>query len=340
MTLQVPILVFTLTFVLTPILGRILNRRGVLDYPNARSSHAEAIPRGAGLAIVLALDVGILASAEPGISLGIRLVLILGASVAGLLGFVDDVFGLGVKARFVIQFVIGTTVVTVAGFAVPGLVHPVFYVLAVVWFVTFVNVFNFMDGINGIAAVQTIVAGTVWLVGGIWSSNALLLTAGAFTLAAGAGFLPWNFPRARVFMGDAGSYGTGAWLALVSALAIFGGAGPLWVLAPFALFVFDAALTLAQKVSAGDAWHAAHRGHVYQRIALRWGHAATTLFAGLVMIALAACGWLAARANGALALLPLTVAAVLLIGYAALSRLVDPKPVVQVVPTAESPVSP
>jgi UDP-N-acetylmuramyl pentapeptide phosphotransferase/UDP-N-acetylglucosamine-1-phosphate transferase len=195
--------------------------------------------------------------------------------------------------------------------------------LIALWLVAYVNAYNFMDGINGIAASQAVVAGGLWLFVGEVRHVPVVAAAGALVAAAGIGFLPFNFPTARMFLGDVGSYFIGAWLAAVAVVALRARIPFEAAVAPLAVFAFDTATTLAWRVARGERWYEAHRDHAYQRLIRGgWSHSATT---GAATVAMTACALL-----GAVSLtgsMPLRVAAdaalvAVLAGYVAAPALV------------------
>jgi UDP-N-acetylmuramyl pentapeptide phosphotransferase/UDP-N-acetylglucosamine-1-phosphate transferase len=149
--------------------------------------------------------------------------------------------------------------------------------VATLWIVSFVNAFNFMDGINGISCAETIVAGVAF---GLIArrEHQLGLQAAAFALVAGSiGFAPFNFPAARVFLGDVGSYFAGVWLAVLVVIGLRSSIPAEAMMAPVALYVADTGVTLARRVHRHEAWHQAHRQHTYQRLVdLGWSHTKTT----------------------------------------------------------------
>jgi UDP-N-acetylmuramyl pentapeptide phosphotransferase/UDP-N-acetylglucosamine-1-phosphate transferase len=110
---------------------------------------------------------------------------------------------------------------------------------------------------------------------------------GGILAAAAAGFLPYNFPRARLFIGDVGSYFIGGWQAALLVVGFRAGLPPEAVAAPLAIYLADTATTLARRVAAGHVWHQPHREHVYQRLIRQgWSHVRTT---ALVAAFVAAC---------------------------------------------------
>ncbi len=171
--------------------------------------------------------------------------------------------------------VVGSMVVAtllVRHLGIPPLALTVTALAITVWIVGFVNAFNFMDGVNGISGGHALVGGIAYALLGLWLSNEFLAMAGT-TVAAGAlAFLPWNVPRARVFLGDAGSYTLGAALAVLAAYALLHGIPPEAAIAPLALYLADTTWTLLRRARARESWHN-HRTHVYQRWCDRgWSH--------------------------------------------------------------------
>lgn len=255
-----------------------------------------------------------------------RALVALVATAFGALGLVDDLRGVPALRRLVIQCVLASAAL---GWLLDGIAGPRWWRIAVactvaVWIVGYVNAFNFMDGINGIAAVQVVVAGSTWAVIGRTEGVPVLTAAAAAAAAAAAGFLPFNFPRARVFLGDVGSYFLGGWLAVVAVVGMREGVPPEAMLAPLAVFLADTASTLVQRVRRGERWYEAHRDHVYQRLTRRgWSHARTTVAAGAAMLLCAVLGsvslggavaWRVAADAAALGVLALYLAAPTLLG--------------------------
>jgi Fuc2NAc and GlcNAc transferase len=189
-------------------------------------------------------------------------------------------------------------------------------VLAVLGLAWLLNLFNFMDGIDGLAGLQAVcvsVGGAclAWLAGAPDAGRAPLLLA-----AASAGFLVWNRPPARIFMGDVGSGFLGLMLGVLALDAARVRPGLLWGWAVLlAVFVADASVTLLRRALRGERLSAAHRSHAYQRLVRRWGgHRPVTVLVGaidvlwLLPLALATVHWpAAAAALTALAYAPLLV---------------------------------
>ena len=283
-----------LTGVLTPLFARWARRRNYLDVPNHRSSHVVATPRIGGVALVLGVlgGVVVLYLSEIGLEGGLPPVLG-GALAIALLGLVDDFQHLSALVRLTIQTAVAIAMVMTSGDAVlPGLASPMAGAVTVLWLVTLTNAFNFMDGIDGIAGAQAVVAGLGWFIIGLFSQAPSVAALGLLLAGASFGFLLHNWHPARVFMGDAGSGFFGflfAALPLVSATQ----SDSLWLCAGLLMWPFlaDTAVTLLRRASRGEDVLSAHRSHFYQRLVLtgRSHRYVALLYAGL-----AAFGGLAA----------------------------------------------
>ena len=271
---------------------RWLNARGIVDHPGERSSHDRPIPKGAGAAVVTVLLVIWIALALLGmVPRGILGISLLGFVLAAI-SWRNDLRDMSVTLRLAVQ--IGAVVVALIGWPGRG---PLFQgllphwldqgVTAVVW-VWFINLFNFMDGADGMTGVETVVIGIgVSVIGaftGFGPEGYLLL--GVTLAAVAAGFLPWNWYPARVFLGDVGSVPLGfvvGWLLLE--LASHGYWVPTLVLALY--YLADATLTLARRIISGEPFWRAHRTHFFQRALARDGnHAAVVrliLFGNLAL---------------------------------------------------------
>ncbi|MDZ5661153.1 glycosyltransferase family 4 protein [Nocardioides sp. zg-1308] len=250
--------------VVTGVVAALLPRLGVVDVPNHRSSHARPVPRGGGIGVVAGLLTGLLVSAPDQ-----QLAIGLAAAVAlAVLGFVDDVRSLPALLRLVAQVVVAAlaAAVLVRALDMDLAVGITVTAAATLWLTGYVNVFNFMDGSNGLAGLSALIAGATFAWVGWAESEPTLLVGGSVLLGAAAGFLPWNFPVARIFLGDVGSYSTGflvAWLGLVGVLTTDRYA---WCLAPTVLVLLDTSLTLVRRARRGESLMEAHREHVYQRL--------------------------------------------------------------------------
>ncbi len=305
-----------LTWLATRAVLGLLVRRAILDRPNARSSHDTPTPRGGGIAVVAVLIPAWIAAAllagapVPWLALGATLLL---AAVS----WRDDLKSLGILWRFGMQIAaVAVGMASIDGLVFRGLLPPWLDALAAgfLW-LWFVNLYNFMDGIDGIAAVETAsIGGGVALVAlGAAMGPAGAAAWGIVLAAAALGFLPWNWQRAKLFLGDVGSVPLGylaGWLLLSMAAA---GAWKAALILPL-YYLADATITLLRRLRRGEKVWQAHREHYYQR-AVQGGmsHAAVVraVLAGNLALAGLALG--AETGLGSLALVMAgTVAAILL----------------------------
>jgi Fuc2NAc and GlcNAc transferase len=320
--------VFVASLWLTGQARRYALARRLIDVPNERSSHSVATPRGGGVAIVVTTLAALLLLALAG-HLGWALVtgLVGSGALVATVGHVDDRGHIAPRWRLLGHFAAAAWMLFwIGGF--PAL--PLFgrtiqlgwigHILAVLYIVWLLNLTNFMDGIDGIAAVETI---TVCLGGGllyIGVESPGTPWLGAIVLSAATlGFLIWNWPKAKIFLGDAGSGFLGLMLAALSLQAawisprLFWG----WVVL-LGVFVVDATVTLIRRAVRRERIYEAHRSHAYQHAAQRAGsHLTVTLAVAAINVCwLLPIGLLAGRGviDGALAVLiaylPLFIAAV------------------------------
>lgn len=269
--------------------------RELLDVPNSRSSHVSPTPRGGGVAIVLVVLAVLPLLAWSGVLSPSSLWALIGAGLpVAAIGWLDDHRDVAARWRLSVHFIAASwALVWIGGLpeltffgatADFGWVGDAVGVLGLVWLL---NLYNFMDGIDGLAGIEamTVCLGGVVLylispVGGDAWVVPLLLA------AAVSGFLLWNFPRARIFMGDAGSGFIGITLGLLSLEAgsvapeFFWGWGIL-----LGAFVVDATVTLARRLARRERVYEAHRSHAYQRVARRLGsHVPVTLAFGTINV--------------------------------------------------------
>ena len=274
----------------------ILRRGRVLDHPSERSSHVNPVPRGGGIAPGIGVLVALtLASA---LAPNHRRAIGIATAAFGLVGLLEDVVGIRALRRLAIQFVAAVlpTLLLVDRLTGPLVWRCAAAVGATFWLVAFVNAFNFMDGINGISVAQAVVAGATWALVGSYADSPVLAAGGAIVAGAALGFAPYNVPRARMFLGDVGSYLIGAWLAAVAVLGLRSGVQPEAVLAPLTLYVADTGTTLLRRVANGERWYLPHRDHAYQRLGdAGWSHVQASAF---VAVCIGACSGLGAVSLG------------------------------------------
>ena len=266
----------------------LLRRAAIIDVPGHRSSHTIPTPRGGGIPVAAGLLVAaaLIRGADAAV---------FGFAVAafGLLGFAEDLRGLPPGRRLIWQAAGSATVavVLVSGLAEPTVTVVLLAVLCAAWITGFVNAFNFMDGVNGISGAHALIAGVVYAGLGWWQHDGFMVPAGAAVAASALAFLPWNAGRARVFLGDAGSYTLGAALATLAAYAVLAGIPVEAVLGPLVLYLADTAWTLQRRIRAGERWLEAHRTHVYQKWCdVGWSHQRVTVTAAATTVLLSLLG--------------------------------------------------
>jgi UDP-N-acetylmuramyl pentapeptide phosphotransferase/UDP-N-acetylglucosamine-1-phosphate transferase len=311
--------VFIAVLVLTGLVRNALRRRSILDHPNERSSHEIPTPRGGGWGLIPIVILGWLVVGHlDALPLGTVLLPCGLALALGALSWWDDLGGLSPVVRLLGQ---GAAVAVVLillpapggyfGGLLPPALDPVAAGLLWVWYI---NLFNFMDGIDGISAVETACTGAgiavVTMIAGFDAPFAGL----GFVLTAGAlGFLLWNWQPAKIFLGDIGSVPLGfllGWLLL--SLAASGQWAAALILPAY--YLADATITLFRRTLRGEKVWRPHRQHFYQRAVQKGaGHARVSLailFANILLIGLAALAALG-RTGLALAGAALVVAGLL-----------------------------
>ena len=272
---------------LTGVVRHFVLARGLLDVPNERSSHVVPTARGGGIAIVaVVLAVAALSLWTGGADTRLALGLLLGGALVAGIGFLDDRGHVSAPLRLLVHFVaLGGALAAIGGLPAVtwgdgrvdlGLAGDVLACVAGVWFL---NLFNFMDGIDGIAASEAafVAFAAAWLAG-TTGAPAWLITLWLVTGGASLGFLLWNWPPARIFMGDVGSGFLGFVLPLLLVYSTGHSGLNLWTaLILGAPFVADATVTLVARIARGERWYSAHRSHAYQWLSRRWGsHARVT----------------------------------------------------------------
>ena len=249
------------TVLSAPLVLRLLRNQEMLDVPNARSSHSVVTPRGGGLACATGILAGSVVSAYDGKSVPAA-ILVPTLSLA-VLGFADDKVGLPASARFSAQGAIGIAAGSSKGGAKGALIGGVL-------FPVLVNAVNFMDGINGMTS-STLAA---WGVCGCWGHSEIgerrVFVPASLALGSSLGFLPWNVPDAKMFLGDVGSYLFGGLVASAVLLEAVDGRSvtrAISTLSPLSLYFADTGFALLGKVVRRQPLTGAHRNHVYQRLA-------------------------------------------------------------------------
>lgn len=268
---------------------RFADRSGRMDVPGTRSSHIRPTPTSGGLGFVLAMTLALLWLAWSGGTALYALMAVIGLGL-GLAGWLDDRVGLTPATRLMMQFLALSALFyelsplphlfLTSHFSLGG---PALFAIGLLFAVWWVNLFNFMDGIDGLAGMQAVFmlgsgAALAW-----WNRPELVQDVAWQAMLAGMaavlGFLKLNWPPARVFMGDAGSVFLGFMLIFLSLQTIHEGwlSYAVWAILG-ALFIVDASVTLVVRVRRGQRPHQAHRSHVYQRLSRRWQtHRSVTL---------------------------------------------------------------
>ena len=272
-----------LPFAVKPLLAKL----GIIDVPNERSSHTRPIIRGLGLATLFAMLGGYLVTAVSGnpALLGMLWVAAGAALAAGAIGLAEDVRGLRVLIRSILQ--LSLAALAVIGFVALQGASWIWIPYGILFLSSYINVANFMDGINGISGMHGLIAGVTFAAAGLISGQLWLLISGLILAAAFAGFLPWNLLGSGAFLGDVGSYLLGGAVAATSIGAAISGVPWLATIGPMIFYFGDVAATLVRRVRRGEKWYEPHREHVYEQLTdLGYSHnRVTSLISTLTIIA-------------------------------------------------------
>ena len=280
------------TWLLTWAIRRYALATQLLDHPNERSSHATPTPRGGGLAIVVALlCLTVALWSDHSIGLPLMAAFVGSGVLVAALGFADDRWQVPARWRFsghalaaawALAWMAPIPPVTVFGTAFAlGAVGTLVAGCYIVWSI---NLFNFMDGIDGIASIEAITVtlggALVWWLAGASTSWTLALLSACCV----AGFLGWNYPPARIFMGDSGSGFLGLVVGLLSLWCGTEVPQVFWSwFILFGCFMVDATTTLVRRVRRGEKFHQAHRSHAYQYASrIHGSHKRVSLAFGLI----------------------------------------------------------
>lgn len=250
----------------------LLARAGVLDVPNSRSSHTVPTIRGMGITTAAALAAAVLVAVflpQTGAPRqgSLTLLVILGVVLAAAtIGWLEDIRGLSVKVRAALQLGVGAVATAIVAILDPGQQQLWLIPVGALAVAAYVNVTNFMDGINGISGTHGLLVGGFYAYAGYVSGHAWLVYAGIAIALAFAGFLPWNLSRNKVFLGDVGSYLLGAAIAVTAMCAFLAGVPVEYIFSPVLIYLVDTFVTFLRRLIAGERWYVAHRQHVYQRL--------------------------------------------------------------------------
>lgn len=282
------------SWMLTGLFRRYALGKKLIDNPNERSSHSVSTPRGGGMSIVFTFLIALpLLEAFDQISVQLLWALFGAGSLVALIGFLDDHGHIPARWRLLAHFIAaiwaliwlgGLPPLSIFGFALN--LGWLGHTLLAVYLVWLLNLYNFMDGIDGIASIEAV---TVCLGGVVLYllspvANFVEMSSLLLLVASVAGFLFWNFPKAKIFMGDAGSGFVGMVLGIFSVQAA--GVAPelfwSWIILLGAFFV-DATVTLVCRVLRGEAFYEAHRSHAYQYASRKYNsHIPVSLVFGVI----------------------------------------------------------
>jgi len=285
----------------------LLVRAGVLDVPNARSSHQTPTIRGMGITTAVALSAGLLTAiflpqgrVAAGQAQATLVVVLLVAVAAAAIGWVEDIRGLPIALRAGLQLAVGAAATAAVAVIDPGAQQMWWIPAGAIAVAAYINVSNFMDGINGISGMHGLLVGGFYAYGGVVTGHDWLVFAGVAIAAAFAGFLPWNLGRRKVFMGDVGSYLLGASIS-VTAMAAFLAKVPVeYIFSPVLIYLVDTFVTFLRRLLAGERWYASHRQHVYQRLNIvGLGHLQATAVVSTATVVVSVLGIIAAQGNSA-----------------------------------------
>jgi Fuc2NAc and GlcNAc transferase len=253
---------------------RLAEKSNMIAQPGARQSHQQATPTGGGLGLIFAIIVT---------TLGLQLLLSLpgfwwqnmlpGILLLTLIGWRDDRISVSAVVRLAVQLIVSIWMIGFgwSSFSINGMGLLAIAVVVTVWMM---NLYNFMDGSNGMAGFQGVFAGLVMALLFQTGGHQAMALIALIVAAACAGFLPLNFPQARVFMGDVASVPLGFIFAsfIIYGIAVDVLSLPVSILI-MSVFIVDATLTLLTRVFRKEQWYTAHAQHVYQRlIAHGWSH--------------------------------------------------------------------
>lgn len=270
-------------------------KKNILDIPNTRSSHAQATPLGGGVSLILSFYIGLGAVfIKDVVEYPIFVSLLVGGTLVALVGWLDDKDNIPPLKRLIVQILAAVFAMAMIS-DVPKL--PVFsytitlehvgYILCLIAIVWSTNLFNFMDGIDGIAAVEIVTVSVgaaviLYFIGeDFYAAVSLIVLA-----AATGGFLIQNFPPAKIFMGDVGSGFLGFTLGVYAiGTSVDGNISPWSWLILYGLFLVDATTTLLQRMFRQKQWYRPHRTHTYQILSQKWkSHKKVTMWVLIINV--------------------------------------------------------
>ncbi len=271
------------------------SRFHILDHPNERSLHARPTPRSGGLAILAGIVLGLALAAWRFDQTGQLVWLSLSMFLVAAVSYIDDRRHVPVIGRLSAHW-IAASVLLWGGFSfrifdLPGFEFSMSTMLggllSLVFIVWMINLYNFMDGMDGFAGGMAVFGFGAFALMGWMAGHETFLVTSLIIVASSAGFLIFNFPPARIFMGDAGSSSLGLLAAFFSLWGARDAVFPFWIaLLVFSPFIVDATVTLISRLLRREKFWVAHKTHYYQQLVQAgWGHRKTVLFEYSIMIA-------------------------------------------------------
>ncbi|MBI1175188.1 MAG: glycosyl transferase family 4 [Sideroxydans sp.] len=274
-----PVIAALITLLLTTLLLISKATKGIEDIPNERSLHAAPVPRIGG--------VGLMAGLLSGWAIMLKSLawwVVLPVIILFAISLMDDMRGLTPRVRLLVHFIAAFILLLGSGMLLHNVLIGLFILFGVVWMT---NLYNFMDGSDGLAGGMTFWGFTMYGAAALMHGNDTQAMLNFSVGAAALGFLYNNFHPAKVFMGDAGSIPLGF---LAAAMGLWGWQQSLWPawfpLLVFSPFIVDATVTLLKRALRGEKVWEAHREHYYQRLVqLGWGHYRTAVVEYVLMFA-------------------------------------------------------
>lgn len=293
-------LTLVLSLLLPIIFKPLLLKLNVVDVPSARSSHDRVVIRGMGISVLTAVLVGtslaVIYLFEVSDFQQTLILIAVGvfAVLAGVLGFGEDLKGVSVSVRsFALLIIASGAAATLTYFGyqtgsqirtsgdsveiysqpdslilaeMPVMLLVLLGIYGTLFISGYINVANFMDGLNGISGLHGLIAGISFAVLGWIFALEWLTFSGVILAVAFAGFIPWNLKKQGVFLGDVGSYLLGGSVAVISFAALTSGIPVLATIGPMVIYFGDVAVTLIKRIRSGYRWDEPHKEHVYQRL--------------------------------------------------------------------------
>ncbi len=329
------ILSMAVSFFLVYLLSRPTSSLVILDQPNERSLHSVPVSRVGGLGILGGMVLsGILLMHRQGypaylVSIFVGIILI------AIVSLIDDKKGVSVRYRLLVHM-IAAIILLLNGFYVLELETPFFlfklypwvaYLFSFLLILWSINLFNFMDGMDGFAGGMAVIGFSAFALLGLLKDGSVFALLALIIVGANGAFLLFNFPPAKIFMGDSGSSSLGFLMATMIIWADSKDIFPLWIgVLIFAPFIVDASLTLLRRAISGEKIWIAHRSHLYQRLVLSgWSHRRTVLLEYAIMLLCALLGVCATYFTDPIAQSGIFIASILfcLLTYTWLSRYIS-----------------